>query len=702
LAPELHFDADHTVGQNMASITSAGIGSGLDVNGLLTQIMSVERQPLLLLDRKEAVLQARLSAYGGLKGAVASFQTAMQGLSDLSKFQGLKASVADSSIVSASATSGAAPGSYSIEVKQLAQAHKLASKAFTNTTDTVGTGTLTLQFGTFSGGVFTANAAKAAQTVTIDSAHSSLAGIRDAINAAKIGATATILNDGTGNKLVLTSNDTGAANSFKITANDTSDASNIDDAGLSQLAYDPAGALGTGKNLTETVTAQNALLKVDGIDNISKASNTVSDVIQGVTLSLVKSAVGTPTTLTIERNTAAVKSAVETFVQAYNDVNKTVKNLTGYDADSKQGAVLQGDSSALSVISQIRRTLNSSLAGIGGNYTLLSQIGVSFQKDGSLALDSTKLQTAIDSNFTDIAGLFANAGKSTSALINYVSGTDKTQPGSHAVAISQQATRGALGGANTAALDDSNDDGTFDGAFAITASNDTFSLKVDGIQSGTITLAQGNYATAAALVAEIQSKINGDSALKAAGVTVTVDFSNPAGTGSDALVLTSDRYGSASTVEVTGVDADTGTTLGFSVSAGTAGVDVTGTINGATASGSGRFLTGASGTTAEGLKLEVLGGTSATLSYSQGYAYQLDKLAARLLADNGALDSRTDGINRSIGDIADRRETLQARLEATEKRYRAQFTALDGLIGKLRGTSDYLARQLANLPGASR
>jgi len=686
----------------MASISSIGIGSGLDVNGLIKQIMAAEQQPMLQLGKKEAALQSRLSAYGSVKGVMASFQSAMLGLSSLSRFQGLKASVADGSIFSATATSSAVPGSYSIEVKQLAQAHKLASKAFTNTTDVVGTGTLTIQFGTFALGAFTANAAKAAQSVTIDSAHATLAGVRDAINAAKIGATATILNDGTGNRLVLTSNDTGVANSFKITANDTSDVSNVDDAGLSQLSYDPAGALGNGKNQSETVAAQNALLNVDGILDISKASNKVTDVIQGVTLSLAKSAVGTPTTLTVSRDTAAVKAAADAFVKAYNDVSKTIKDLTAYNAATKQAAVLQGDSGALSVLSQIRAALNTAIPGINGSYTHLSQIGISFQRDGSLALDAIKLQAAVDANFNDIANLFANVGKSSSALINYVSAGTKTQPGTYAVAIAQQAARGVLNGAGTAALADNITPGTFDSAFAVTADNDTFSLMVDGVSSGTITLAQGSYSTPAALVAELQSKINGDSALMAAGASVTVGFD----TASDRLVITSARYGAASTVEITSVDSSpsstTTSTLGLSVATGTPGVDVAGTINGVSATGSGRILTGAVGTAVEGLTLEVLGGASASVNYWQGHAYQLGNLAGKLLEVNGVLDSRTVGINRSIGDIASRRETLQARLDATEKRYRAQFNALDALMSKMRSTSDYLTRQFASLQNTSR
>jgi flagellar hook-associated protein 2 len=680
------------------AISSIGVGSGLDVNGIIAQLMTLERRPLIALGQKEAGLQSRLSAYGLLKGAVSSFQSAMREFSSLSRFQGIRANSADGTIYTASASSIALPGTYAVEVKQLAQAQKLASKSFQNTTDTVGTGSLTIQFGTWSGGVFTANAAKAAQTVTIGAAQGSLGGIRDAINAAKAGVTATIVNDGSGYKLVLSSNDTGAANGLKITVSDGSDASNTDNAGLSQLAYDPAGSAGNGKNLAETVAAQNALLKVDGIDNISKASNTVSDVIQGVTLNLLKpGAPGVSTTLTVSRDTASVKSAVEGFVKAHNDLNKVVRDLTAYNAETRQGAVLQGDSSTRTIANQIRQVLASSLTGLTGSHTALWQIGVSLQTDGALALDGARLQAALDNSFGEIAGLFANLGKPSDSLVSYTSATDKTRPGSYALAVTQLASRGYLNGAGTAALADSVTPGTFNSAFVVDANNDTLALKIDGVSSGTVTLAQGSYATAAALTAEIQSRINGDSALKAAGVTVSVTFDSA----NDRLVFTSDRYGSVSTLEVTSVDTATAATLGVSTGSGTAGVDAAGTLNGVAASGSGRYLTGASGNDVEGLKVEILGGSTGdrgTVGYSQGYAYRLDKLMTQLLASGGPIESRTTGLNSSIQDIDKRREALETRLELTEQRLRAQFTALDSLVAQLRSTGDYLSRQLASLP----
>lgn len=667
------------------AISSAGVGSGLDINGIISQLMTVERQPLAALDRKEAKFQTKLSAYGTLKGAMSSFQTAMSDLSTLSKFRSVKTSVADTTILSASASSSANPGSYSIEITQLAQSHKLASAGFTNTTDTVGSGTLTIQFGTWNGTTFTANADKATQSVTIASSQTSLVGIRDAVNAAGVGVTASIVNDGatSGNKLVFTSNDTGAANSLKITVDDD-DLTDTDNSGLSQLAYDPAGTSGNGKNLTQTVSALNATLEMDGI-SISKESNIIDDVVEGVTLTLLKeSDASTPTTLTVSRDTSAVQTSVEAFVKAYNDLRKTVTDLTAYNAETKQASALQGDAAARSVLTQVRRTLSTALTGLSGAYTDLSQIGVSFKSDGTLSLDSTTLQSALSSNFNDVAGLFAAYGKPSDSLINYTSATADTVPGRYEISVTQLATQGYYTGAATASL-----------PVTIGADNDTFALKVDGVQTSTITLTQGSYTTTAALTAEIQSRINGDSALEDAGISVTVTHSG------SALTITSSRYGAESTVEITNLDTTTAATLGLSAATGTDGVDVAGSIGGVSATGSGRTLTGAGD--ADGLQIEVTGGSTGErggVYYSQGYAYRLDTLMAELLdTDDGMIAGKTEGINSSIEGIAAQRESMNRRLADVERRLRAQFTALDSIVAQLRTTSDYLSRQLTNLPG---
>lgn len=673
------------------TISSAGVGSGLDVNSIVTQLMAIEQQPLKALDTKQAEYQAQLSAYGQLQGALSSFQSAMQGLSTASQFNAVTAMPSDSTVASASATSTAIPGSYAINVSTLAQAQQLASSALASTTTVVGTGTLTFQFGTWNGSSFSANASTPSKTVTIDTAHNTLSGIRDAVNAANIGVTATIVNDGTGFRLVFASNSAGTANSLKITVSGDGDGNNTDAAGLSQLAYDPAAVAGSGKNLSQTLAAQDATLTVNGI-SITKSSNTISDVIQGVTLNLLKQSAST--TITVAQNSSAVQSGVQNFVKAYNTLSQTIGGLTAYDASTGQAAILQGDYSTLSILNQVRSLLNRPITGLSGPYTSLSQIGVSFQTDGTLALDSSKLQSALANNFSAVAGLFAGVGQTSDSLVSYVSGGDQTVPGQYSVSISQLGTQGVLNGVTTAGL--ASTGGTFNAPVVLDATNNTLNLILDGVQSGTISIAQGTYTTTAQLTAAIQSAINGDSALQAAGSAVAVSYDGA----NNRFVLTSNRFGSASLVNITGVGTNTAAILGLGVATGTAGVDVAGTINGAAASGSGQYLTGSTGST-NGLKLQILGGalgSRGTVNFSQGYAYQLSQLATQLLGSTGPINSRTDGINQSIKDLGSQRDALNTRLADIEAAYRQQFTALDTLLGQMQATSSYLTQQLASLP----
>ncbi len=231
------------------ALSSPGIGSGLDVASIISQLMAVERQPLSALDAKEAKYQAQLTAYGSLKGALSSFQTAVTALADPAKFSAVTAKLADTAVATATASTAAVPGTYSIEVQALAQAHKLKSAAFATSATTVGTGTLTIQFGTYSGGVFSLNSDKAAKTISIDSNNSSLAGVRDAINAADAGVAASIVNDGSGNRLVISSQDSGVANALKISVTDD-DLADTDNAGLSRLVYDASSG---GTTLSSTL-----------------------------------------------------------------------------------------------------------------------------------------------------------------------------------------------------------------------------------------------------------------------------------------------------------------------------------------------------------------------------------------------------------------------------------------------------------------
>lgn len=663
-------------------ISAPGVGSNLDVNGIVSQLMAVERQPLTLLAQRESSYQAKLSAYGTLKGALSAFQTAMQGLADGTKFQAATAKAADASILTATAGGNAVPGSYSVEVQQLAQQQKVHSGGFADASSAVGSGTLTIQYGTYDSGAnaFTLNSAKSAQTITIDPSSNTLSGVRDAINAANIGISATIINDGTSDRLVVTGKDTGAANGFRIIASDD-DGTDLDAAGLSQIAFDPIAAAGSGKNLTQVQAAQDAKLQVDGIA-ISKSSNTITDAIEGVTLNLLKTNTGSPTMLDVARDSAGVKASVEAFVKSFNSVNQTLTSLSAYNAATGQGAILQGDSATMSIQSWIRSTLSASVSGIPGSadsITSLSQIGVAFQKDGSLALDSAKLQTALDNNFDDIASLFSVRGKPTDSLVAYDGASSKTAAGNYAVTVTQLATRASLTGSQAAGL-------------TITAGvNDQLNISADGVVAS-ITLAAGTYASADALAAEIQSRLNGTASLTDAGISVLVSQAG------GVLSITSASYGSTSNVGVTGGNGADGL-LGASP-ASTSGVDVAGTINGVAATGIGQTLMAAAGDAAEGLRLTIDGGSPGargTVNFSRGYADRLDKLMDDMLTSDGILAGRTDGITASIKDLDRRQEDFSQRLTSIEARYRAQFTALDVMLSSLTQTSEFFTQQLAAL-----
>ncbi|MEK7302282.1 MAG: flagellar filament capping protein FliD, partial [Pseudomonadota bacterium] len=574
-----------------------------------------------------------------------------------------------------SATPAAGAGSHSIEIQTLAQSHKLKSANFTAAATAVGSGTITLQFGTYSGGTFTLNPDKSAQSITIAPSNASLAGIRDAINLANAGVSASIVNDGTGNRLVIASKDTGLSNALKITTTDD-DANNTDNAGLSQLVYD--ASTGGTTNLTQTVAASNATLVIDGI-SISKASNKITDAIEGVTLDLLKTNPGSTTTLNLSRDTASIQGAVTSFVKAYNDLNKTIVDLSKYDTATKRASILTGDSTIRSVQTQLRNTISDPLTTAGGGLSLLAEVGISFQVDGTLKLDSTKLSKVMSDSTKDVSTLFASIGKTSDSLVSFVSAQSDTANGSYSLNVSQMATQGKAVGNAAAALT------------VNTGSNDTLNLTIDGV-SANVTLAAGTY-TAASLAAEIQSRINGASAFSSAGIKVTLSES------AGVLTMASNRYGSASTVSITGGN---GKADLFGTPVETIGVDVAGTINGVTATGSGQTLTGAADSS--GLVLKITGGSTGargTIDFAHGFATKLDKVVGEMLKGR-LIDSRIDGINSSIKDIGSQREALLQRLENVEKRVRAQFIALDATIASMTQTSNFLQQQLSRLPGTGK
>lgn len=661
-------------------MVSAVSGTNIDVNTLVSQLMAAERAPLAALQRSQSGFQSKISAFGRLQSALSGVGDAAKKLDAADTFRAATAKAGDSAVFSASASTGAAAGTYSVEVQQLAQAQKLASAAYSASTSVVGSGTMTIQFGTYASGpnTFTANAAKPALNVVIGTGNNTLAGVRDAINAASAaagssgGVRASIVNDGSGYRLALTSADGGLANSFKIATVDD-DLANTDSAGLSRLAFDPTLAVGAGKNLTQNAAAQDARLLIDGIQ-VTSSSNTIADAVGAVTLNLAKTNIGAATTLTVAADTDSMKGVIEGFVKAYNSFNTTSRDLTFYDAGTRRSGALQGDATARGLQSQVRAILTTPISGMSGNLTSLSQVGLTVQNDGSLAFDSTKFQKAADSYGSELAALFGTAGRATDGRVSFLGASSSLATGSFSVALSQGASRGRVDGNGVAAL-------------AIGAgANDTLDLSVDGT-AVSVTLGSGAYATSDALAAEIQSKVNGNATLRNLGLSVTVSQS------AGVLNITSNAFGSGSAVGVPSGNAAAG--LFGPAPTASAGNNVAGTINGAAAVGSGQTLT-----SIDGLRLKVSAdsaGALGSVSFTRGFGTLLNDSIRKLADTSGPIGARTQGLNASVKRVGKQQDDFNRRMDILESNYRRQFTALDTMLSSMNTTSSFLTQQLAGL-----
>jgi flagellar hook-associated protein 2 len=392
----------------VATISSPGVGSGMDVKTIVSQLMATEQGPMNKLIQNEAKDQAKISAFGTLKGALSTLQTAASTLNMSSTFAAVTPVVADNSYFTAALNGTAVPGSYNIEVKSLANAQKLVSGAFTDTGTVVGDGTLKISLGkydtTTTPAGFNQKTGTGTISINVDATNHTLGGIRDAINAANAGVSASIINDGTGSRLAITSSDSGTANAIRI------DATESGAAGLGKLAYD--GVLTTG--LEQKVPPADAHLVVDGVD-VYKPSNTVTDAVQGITLNLLKPTTGTDK-LTLGRDTDKVRKAMDDFVNAFNAVHKQLTNLTSYDASTQTGSLLTGDATANAIDSKLRGMLSGSVSNGVAGLSSLTDIGIGFEKDGTLSVNTDRRDKILNDPTKDVKKLFVKTDDKTVGL----------------------------------------------------------------------------------------------------------------------------------------------------------------------------------------------------------------------------------------------------------------------------------------------
>ncbi|WKD27742.1 flagellar filament capping protein FliD [Halomonas sp. KG2] len=355
----------------MASISSLGIGSGLDLNGLLDQLQDAERGKLKPIERQLETQQTKISAYGQLQSALSQFQTASAELNDSALYESLSTNVGGDAIT-ATADDEAQPGSYNVTVDTLATRGTLASEGVAELDAPLTTAEQTLTF-TFGDG--------ASKEVTIG-ANSSLEDIRDAINANEdSGVNATIVNDGTNYRLALSSSETGADASI----------TGFSFSGTEPFAADTDNTLQAGTD---------AALTVNGIA-ITSPTNQVEGAIQGVTLNLQEEG---DSTVAVEQNTRAVREAITGFVDAYNELKGTIGELTSFNAETGVAGELNGDNTVRTVESRMRSILSG---GIEGEFSMLSDIGISLQRDGTLSIDESELDNAIVNNQDALSTFFA-------------------------------------------------------------------------------------------------------------------------------------------------------------------------------------------------------------------------------------------------------------------------------------------------------
>lgn len=649
----------------MANISALGIGSGVLNSDLVDQLVEAERAPKEnRLDTRTQKAELLISAYGTLKSAITELRLPMRQLSAPDNLKAFSATSSNEDVSVTVDSTKASRGTYNVNVLSLAQSQSLASSTFADRDSTsVGTGSFTISSGDKSA------------TLTIDGSNNTLQGLADEINEAGIGVSAGVIDTGSGFRLVLSSEETGEANAISVSVTDD-DGNNDDAAGLSQFVFND-----TTQNMQETIAAKDARVEINGIE-ITRSTNSFTDVIDG--LSFEAKAEGVTSTIKVEQDFGAVADRVGAFVEKFNALQTTIKGLSGFNAETGQGGILSGDTTIRSIQAQLRNVLGRVVPGLeNASIRTLADVGITTDYEtGGLSFDRAKFEEQLKKNPDDVTALFAEQGRTSSADVEFLGSGSGTTRGNYAINITQAATQGGVLG----------DSALTDGV-VIDSTNDEIEFTVDGSTNFTIQLSQQTYASAADLVAEIQSQIDSNSALNAAGQSVRVGLDS-----NGVLQFTSGAFGSSSNVSILSVE--NGAALGLSAKTGTLGKDVAGTVNGQEATGDGRVLTVTGAGGAKGMQLQVAGykdGDLGRVNFIEGIGEQAVNLVTDIVGADGILDAKTDSLSRDLEWIQEERIRLEDRIASYRERLVSQFTAADSLISQLNSTGDYLTQQLAAL-----
>jgi len=622
------------------SITIGGLASGLDTQALFDAILGARHRPIDLLASRRTSLQQVRNRIGQFRNLVDALQDSAEELSQRRNLLAFQATSTHESIVRARATGEAAAGAFSVEVRNLAQAAVEKSQGYADSNSTsVGTGDLVV------------TVAGTDQTIAIGAGSGTLEGVRDAINQAGLGVTATIVNTGNGATpyvLFVSGNSTGASNTLAI------DASGLA-GGTQPLAF------------TSSQSAEDAELWLNGLQ-IFRPSNVIGDLVAGVELSLQSEAVGTTVNVTLSADTAEMTKRVQGFVDAHN----AMMNFINAEMKPAVTGLPSGLSGEISLRTVQRRVLSALGSGgyPGGTFSTLGEVGIRLRSDGTLELDGAKLDAAIQGNLEDLAAFFTTVGDNVSGTgFSLLDVPDSVGHGTYDVVISQAATKASASASQAFPRGGLSADETL----TITA----------GTTDVEVTLLAGDD------LAQAVSRIN--TALDAAGVKVSASDSG------GVLTLTADEFGSAGSFTVVSDQPGSDPTFsGIGTTAVSAtGLDVAGTIGGSAATGVGQVLTGADGSPLEGVEIRYTGTgpASGTLTVgADGFFTKVDDLLGGALDKvDGLIAGRIKGIDESIRKIGDRIEDMEERLAKYEARLFAQFSALEDLMARLQSQTSFLS-----------
>jgi flagellar hook-associated protein 2 len=663
-------------------VSKLSSGSGIDSAALVTQLADVSKaaQAARLTTRK-TTLETQISDYGLMRSAIAKLDTAAKTLNNPDTFNAKSVSIPDTSILGITKLEAkAATGDYKLKVEAIAQSQSLSSGNFSSVDTAIGKGTLTIRFGEWNEPptAFTVDSTKTGGTITIDDSNNSLTGLKDAINAANLGVQASIVGEAGAYKLLVTA-PSGAKSEIEITATETPGA-----LGLASFNFNNSSRV-----LTQEQQGIDAQLRVNGL-LLTRSSNHITDVIDGLEFDLFNFSNTETVSINITHDRAGAETAIRDFVAAYNTFLTDTKKLVGFDEEKKQFGSLRQDPLSKSLMNSVRAMLGAPVAGLSGSFNTLGSMGIRTQLDGSLQIvedgKPTDFVNTLKNNFDAVRDFFVPKKSSDNAQISVRAHSASSTPGTYAVNITTNAAKGFLNGG---ALDA----GT---TFPLnTAGKDySFKIKVNGVESATFLTPIKTYNSATEMAADLQSFINADANLKAAGASVAVSYNAV----DNRFEFTSNDFGSGSGVDITQVGADMDE-LGLSVATGTSGVDVVGTVDGVAAFGYGNVLLPAIGSKAEGLSMHISpGATTGNITFSKGFATSFSQLLDNYTKSSGLIKNRETNINKDLEKVKDDEKVLDRRTEAYRARLQAQFAAMEAIVRSLKSIGSSLDGIVDRLP----